>query len=70
MPRPWLIAMIVIIVLTGGILFLIRSCINSGFGGAPKGMKEQYASVQALYLEKDGKGVILTIMPHLKIHNS
>ena len=67
--RPWLIALLVIIVLTGGILFLIRSCINSGFGGAPKGMKEQYASVPALYLEKDGKGVIMTIMPHLKIHS-
>jgi len=69
MPRPLLIAIIVIIVLTGGILFLIRTCMNSGFGGAPKGMKEQYASVPALYLEKDGKGVILTIMPHLKIHS-
>lgn len=69
MPRPLLIAIILIIVLTGGILFLIRSCMNSGFGGAPKGMKEQYASVPALYLEKDGKGVILTIMPHLKIHS-
>ena len=69
MPRPWLIALLVIIVLTGGILFGIRTCINSGFGGAPKGMKEQYASVPALYLEKDGKGVILSIMPHLKIHS-
>lgn len=69
MSRPLLYALIAIIVLTGGILFLVRSCINSGFGGAPKGMKEQYAAVPALYLEKDGKGVILTIMPHLKIHS-
>lgn len=73
LPRPLIIAIIVIIVLSAGSLLLIRSCLfgkgGKGLGGAPAGMREQYASAPALYLEKDGKAVILTIMPHLKIHS-
>lgn len=73
LPRPLIIAIIAILVLTAGSLLLIRSCLfgkgGKGLGGAPAGMREQYASAPALYLEKDGKAVILTIMPHLKIHS-
>lgn len=72
LPRPLIIAIIVIIVITAGSLYLIRSCMfggGKGFGGAPKGMREQYANAPALYLEKEGKGVILTIVSHLKIHS-
>lgn len=73
LPKPILIAAIVIIVLTAGSLFLIRSCRfgknGKGIGGAPAGMREQFASSPALYTEKDGKSVIVAIVSHLKIHS-
>lgn len=73
LPKPLLLAILAIIVLTAGSLFLIRSCIfgkgGKGFGGAPAGMREEYAKVPALYLEKDGKGVVISIEEHLRIHS-
>lgn len=72
-PKPVIIAVVAIIVLSAGSLLLIRSCMfgkaGKGIGGAPAGMREQFAAAPALYLEKDGKGVILTIMSHLRIHS-
>ena len=70
LPRPLLIAGLAIIILTTGSLLLIRSCIyGKGWGGAPSGMREQYAAAPALYLEKEGRAVVFTLVPHLKIHS-
>ena len=73
LPRPLLLAIIAIIVLTAGSLFLIRSCLfgkgGKGWGGAPAGMREEYATVPALFLEHNGKTVVLSIEAHLKIHS-
>lgn len=67
-PKPLLTALLVSVVLAGGILFAVRSCVF-GKGGAPPGMREQFAAAPALVIEKDGKAVVLTIVSHLKIHS-
>lgn len=73
LPKPVIIAAIAIIVLTAGSLFLIRSCLfgknGKDIGGAPAGMREQFASSPALYAEKESKSVIIAIVSHLKIHS-
>lgn len=73
LPKPVIIAVIAIVVLTAGSLLLIRSCMfgkgGKGIGGAPAGMREQYAAAPVLYVEKDGKAIILTLMSHLRIHS-
>ena len=66
--RPLITAILVSILLAGGILFAVRSCVF-GKGGAPPGMREQYAAAPALLVEKDGKAVVLTLVSHLKIHS-
>lgn len=66
--RPLVTALLVSILLAGGILFGVRRCVF-GKGGAPPGMREQYAAAPALIIEKDGQSVILTIVSHLKIHS-
>lgn len=52
------------------LLCILDSCVrksDKGFGGLPADMREQFARTPALYFEKDGKSLILTLTDHRKI---